>query len=77
VNVTDRLAPRGAIIPQHDQETLAMLMWTLIFLVIALVAGALGFSGVSFAAAGIARVLFLIFVIGFVVALILGFVRGW
>jgi uncharacterized membrane protein YtjA (UPF0391 family) len=54
-----------------------MLMWTLIFLVIALVAGALGFSGVSFAAAGIARVLFLIFVIGFVVALILGFVRGW
>ncbi len=54
-----------------------MLMWTLIFLVIALVAGALGFSGVSFAAVGVARVLFLIFLVGFLVALILGFVRGW
>lgn len=54
-----------------------MLTWTLIFLVVALIAGALGFSGVSNTAAGIARLLFTIFLIGFVIVFILGFVRGW
>lgn len=54
-----------------------MLTWTLIFLVVSLVAGALGFGGVSSASAGIARILFLIFVIGLVVSLILGAVNGF
>ncbi|WP_187973209.1 DUF1328 family protein [Aquibium microcysteis] len=38
-----------------------MLYWTLIFLVLALLAGALGFGGLSSAAAGIAQVLFFVF----------------
>ncbi|MFN3550003.1 MAG: DUF1328 domain-containing protein [Mesorhizobium sp.] len=38
-----------------------MLYWTLIFLVLALVAGALGFGGIASAAAGIAQVLFFVF----------------
>ena len=39
-----------------------MLGWTLMFLVIALIAGALGFSGVAGAATGIAKILFFIFI---------------
>jgi uncharacterized membrane protein YtjA (UPF0391 family) len=38
-----------------------MLYWTLIFLVLALVAGALGFGGIASAAAGIAKILFFVF----------------
>ncbi len=48
-----------------------MLGWTLTFLVIALVAGALGFRGLSATSANIARLLFGIFIILFVVSLIL------
>lgn len=47
-----------------------MLTWTLIFLGVALVAGLLGFTGISVAAAGIARVLFTIFIILFLASLI-------
>jgi uncharacterized membrane protein YtjA (UPF0391 family) len=54
-----------------------MLTWTLIFLVVSLIAGALGFGGVSSASAGIARVLFAIFLIGLVVSVILGLMHGF
>jgi uncharacterized membrane protein YtjA (UPF0391 family) len=45
-----------------------MLTWTLIFLVISLIAGALGISGISGGARTIARLLFMIFLIALVVA---------
>jgi uncharacterized membrane protein YtjA (UPF0391 family) len=54
----------------------AMLYWTLIFLVIALVAGLFGFGGVASASAGIAKVLFAIFLVLFLVSLIFGVIRG-
>ena len=40
-----------------------MLKWAIIFLVVSLVAGALGFTGVARGAARIAKVLFAIFLI--------------
>ena len=40
-----------------------MLKWALIFLVIALIAGALGFTGVAGAAIGIAKFLFVLFLV--------------
>ena len=46
-----------------------MLHWALVFLVIALIAGVLGFSGVYVAAAGIAKVLFFVFLVLFVISL--------
>ena len=49
-----------------------MLYWALVFLVIALVAGVLGFGGVYVAAAGIAKILFFIFLVLFIVSLIAG-----
>ena len=53
-----------------------MLKWALIFAVVALIAGGLGFGGVAGAAAGIAKILFFLFVIGFVVFLALGIFAG-
>ena len=53
-----------------------MLYWALVFFIIAIVAGVLGFGGVSVAAAGIAQLLFYIFVVSFLVALIAGLIGG-
>ena len=50
-----------------------MLYWAFVFLIIALVAGALGMGGVAGTAAGIARVLFGIFIVLFLIGLVLGF----
>lgn len=47
-----------------------MLSWALTFLVIALIAGALGFGGVAGASAGIAQTLFFLFLVLFVISLI-------
>ncbi|MGH8024140.1 MAG: DUF1328 domain-containing protein, partial [Limisphaerales bacterium] len=38
-----------------------MLGWTLVFLIVALIAGLLGFTGIAGAAVGIARFLFAVF----------------
>jgi uncharacterized membrane protein YtjA (UPF0391 family) len=57
----------------RPKERKRMLHWSLVFLVIALIAGALGFSGIAGAAAGIAKILFVLFlVIWLVVFLVIG-----
>lgn len=53
-----------------------MLHWTIIFLIIALVAAMLGFTGIASAAAGIARVLFGIFLVLFLISLVFGLAYG-
>ena len=53
----------------------ALLRWALIFFVLALVAGVLGFGGIAGAAAGIAKLLFYIFVVVFVISLIMQMTR--
>ena len=53
-----------------------MLGWALTFLIIALIAAAFGFGGIAGAAIGIAKILFFIFVVLFVLALIFGLFRG-
>jgi uncharacterized membrane protein YtjA (UPF0391 family) len=49
-----------------------MLRYAIIFLVIALVAAALGFGGIAGAASEIARVLFFVFLVCFILALFFG-----
>jgi uncharacterized membrane protein YtjA (UPF0391 family) len=49
-----------------------MLHWSLIFLIIALIAGKLGFGGIAGAAVGIAKILFFVFLVVWLVALLLG-----
>ena len=48
-----------------------MLYYALVFLVIALVAGLLGFGGMAIAFAGVAKLLFVIFVILFLVSFVM------
>jgi len=50
-----------------------MLRWALIFLVIALIAGALGFTSIAGASIAIAKTLFFVFLVIFLVLLVLGF----
>jgi uncharacterized membrane protein YtjA (UPF0391 family) len=52
-----------------------MLYWSVVFLVIALMAAIFGFTGVEVAAAGIAKILFLVFLVLFVISLIGGIAR--
>jgi len=49
-----------------------MLRWAIAFAIIALIAGALGFYGLSNTAADIAKFFALIFVVLFVIALVVG-----
>lgn len=52
-----------------------MLYWALVFLVVAIIAGLLGFGGIAFAAAGIAKVLCLIFIVAFLISLVMHVAR--
>lgn len=49
-----------------------MLYYSIVFLVIALIAAALGFGGIAGTATGIAKILFFVFLVLFVVSLLLG-----
>ena len=53
-----------------------MLKWALIFLVIALIAGVLGFTDVEIVSATVAQVLFGIFLLGFIIIVVVGFFLG-
>jgi uncharacterized membrane protein YtjA (UPF0391 family) len=47
-----------------------MLYWALVFLLIAIFAGLLGFGVIAFAAAGIAKICFFVFVVLFILSLL-------
>lgn len=53
-----------------------MLNWALIFLVVALIAGLLGFTSIAGTAIGIAKILFVVFLVLFLVSAIMHMVRG-
>ena len=53
-----------------------MLYYALVFLLAALVAGFLGFGGIAFAATGIAKIFFFVFLVVFIVTLIMHLLRG-
>lgn len=53
-----------------------MLGWAVTFLVIALVAAVLGFGGIAGTSAGIAQVLFFIFIALFVISVIIRLAKG-
>lgn len=53
-----------------------MLRWALIFLVVALIAALLGFTSIVGPAMAIAKLLFYVFVVLFLVSLVMHLVRG-
>jgi len=52
-----------------------MLRWALAFFIIAIVAALLGFTGIAVATAGIAKILFFLFLVLFLISLIGHFLR--
>jgi uncharacterized membrane protein YtjA (UPF0391 family) len=49
-----------------------MLRWAAIFFIIAIIAAIFGFGGIAEGAASIAKVLFFVFIIGFVIVIAFG-----
>ena len=53
-----------------------MLSWAIGFFIVAVIAAVFGFGGIAAGAAGIAKVLFFVFVVAFAVSLIMGLGKG-
>lgn len=53
-----------------------MLGWALTFLVVALIAAVLGFGGVATFAVDIAKIIFFVAIVLFVISAVIGLVRG-
>ena len=53
-----------------------MLRWAIVFLVLALIAGLLGFGLIANLSFDIARILFFVFIVLFVIALVMNVVGG-
>lgn len=53
-----------------------MLNWSVSFLIIAIVAAILGFGGIAATAVEMARILFVVFLVLFLVSLLVGVIRG-
>jgi uncharacterized membrane protein YtjA (UPF0391 family) len=69
----DLLCRNFAAVRQHKLEGKIMLYWAAVFLIIGLLAGALGFGGlVAGTAVSIAKILFFVFLVLFVVSLLMG-----
>jgi len=60
---------------QVNSRRTHMLSWALIFFVVAIIAAVFGFGGIASASAGIAQILFFLFLVLFVVSLIMGMAR--
>jgi uncharacterized membrane protein YtjA (UPF0391 family) len=61
--------------PQITELEPHMLGWALAFLIVAIAAALLGFTGIAVISVQIAKVLFIIFLILFVISLIFGLMR--
>jgi uncharacterized membrane protein YtjA (UPF0391 family) len=57
-------------------EVLVMLSWVVTFLVVALIAGILGFGGIAGASVEIAKIIFFIAVVLFLISAVVGLARG-
>lgn len=53
-----------------------MLRWAVIFFIVAIVAAVFGFGNIAAGATDIAKILFFLFVLLFLVSLIMGLVKG-
>ncbi len=53
-----------------------MLRWAIGFLIIALIAAVFGFGGIAVASAGIAKLLFYIFIVLFIIGLLFSLLGG-
>jgi uncharacterized membrane protein YtjA (UPF0391 family) len=68
----------AALILKHKVQTEVgvMLSWVVTFLIVALIAGILGFGGIAGASVEIAKIIFFIAVVLFLVSAVVGLARG-
>jgi len=59
-----------------ETEVLTMLGWVVTFLIIALIAGILGFGGIAGASVEMAKIIFFIAVVLFLISAVVGVARG-
>jgi uncharacterized membrane protein YtjA (UPF0391 family) len=57
-------------------KVLIMLSWVVTFLIVALIAGILGFGGIAGASVEIAKIIFFIAVVLFLISAVVGLARG-
>jgi uncharacterized membrane protein YtjA (UPF0391 family) len=72
----DRGAGRADLENAVERRGLVMLGWVVTFLIVALIAGILGFGGVAGASIEIAKIIFFIAVVLFLVSAVVGLARG-
>jgi uncharacterized membrane protein YtjA (UPF0391 family) len=73
----DLIRKPGSTFRDHTQRSeIVMLKWAVIFLIIALVAAVFGFTDIASASAGIAKILFGIFLVLFLGAVFIGLFVG-
>ena len=75
----DCFCSRGAVLvaaPIETKQRSGHLSWVVTFLIVALIAGVLGFGGIAGASVEIAKAIFFIAVILFLVSAVVGLVRG-
>ncbi len=53
-----------------------MLRWAVIFFIVAIIAALFGFTGIAVASAGIAKIIFTLFIVLFLVSLVIHLIRG-
>jgi uncharacterized membrane protein YtjA (UPF0391 family) len=76
VSVTRTFKPPGRFHCETEKETIPMLHWALVFLVLGLIAALFGFTGIAGASIGIAKILFFVFLAMFAIILLMGGFRG-
>ena len=76
VGVGARSPPRASGRMTTSDGGFFMLSWALTFFIVAIIAAVLGFTTIAGAAAGIAKILFFIFLVLTLVALVAGALRG-
>jgi uncharacterized membrane protein YtjA (UPF0391 family) len=59
-----------------DEAELVMLSWVVTFLIIALIAGILGFGGIAGVSIEVAKAIFFIAVVLFIISAVVGLARG-
>jgi uncharacterized membrane protein YtjA (UPF0391 family) len=65
-----------ATLGKTDEAELIMLSWVVTFLIIALIAGILGFGGIAGVSIEIAKAIFFIAVVLFIISAVVGLARG-
>jgi uncharacterized membrane protein YtjA (UPF0391 family) len=68
--------PRIAQMLNFETEESVMLSWVVTFLVVALIAGVLGFGGIAGVSIEIAKTIFFIAVVLFLISAVVGLARG-